>query len=140
MSDLKHVLQMQSGVTEPHMQISAITFFGLADLEHGMEQMRKCLHSDPESKKCKKLHRREKVLSKALDQVNKHLEKHQYSGALKLLLPSGEDVGLVQDIKDDVKELRESGTIPKQSPNELEARVVEMVCESYHEVSVLLHC
>ena len=138
MSDLKHVLQMQSGVTEPHMQISAITFFGLADLEHGMEQMRKCLHSDPESKKCKKLHRREKALNKALEQVNKHFEKYQYSSALKLLLQNGEDLGLVQDIKDEVKELRESGTIPERSPNDLEARVVEMVCESYHEVSVLL--
>lgn len=135
MSDLKHVLQMQSGVTEPHLQISAITFFGLADIEHGIEQMRKCLHSDPESKKCKKLHRREKVLSKALDQVNKHLEKQKYSSALKLLLPNGEDLGLVQDIKDDVKELRQSATIPERSPNELEARVVEMVCESYYEVS-----
>lgn len=138
MSDLKHVLQMQSGVTEPHLQISAITFFGLADLEHGIEQMRKCLHSDPESKMCKKLHRREKVLSKAFQQVNQHLEKHQYSSAIKLLLPTGEDLGLVQDVKEDVKELRESGTIPDRSPNDLVARVVEMVCESYHEVSVLL--
>jgi DnaJ family protein C protein 3 len=138
MSDLKHVLQMQSGVTEPHLQISAVTFFGLADIEHGMEQMRKCLHSDPESKKCKKLHRREKALSKALDQVNKHLEKQKYSSALKLLLLNGQDLGLVQDIKDDVRELRETGTIPERSPNELEARVVEMVCESYYEVSVFL--
>jgi DnaJ family protein C protein 3 len=135
MSDLKHVLQMQSGVTEPHMQISAITFFGLADLEHGMEQMRKCLKSDPESKKCHKLLRREKVLSKAWEQVNKYLEKHQYSSAIKLLLPSSEHLGLVQDIKDEVKELRESGAIPEHSPNDLVARVVEMVCESYHEVS-----
>ena len=136
MSDLKHVLQMQSGVTEPHIQISAIAFFGLADLEHGMEQMRKCLKSDPESKKCHKLLRREKVLSKAWEQVNKYLEKHQYSSAIKLLLPSGEDLGLVQDVKDEVMELRESGAIPEHSPNDLAARVVEMVCESYHEVSL----
>ena len=134
MSDLKHVLQMQSGVTDPHMQISAITFFALADLEHGMEQMRKCLHSDPESKQCKKLHRLEKQLSKAWNQVNKHLENHKYSSALKLLLPAGEDLGLVQEIKDEVKSLRESGTIPERSPNDLVARVLEMVCESYHEV------
>jgi DnaJ family protein C protein 3 len=138
MSDLKHVLQMQSGLTEPHMQISAITFFGLADLEHGMEQMRKCLHSDPESKNCKKLYRREKNLSKTWEYVNKHFEKHQYSSALKLLLPAGEDLGLVQDVKDDVKELRESGTIPEHSPNDLVARVVEMVCESYREVRAIL--
>ena len=134
MSDLKHVLQMQVGMTEPHMQISAITFYALADMEHGMDQLRKCLHSDPDSKKCKKLYRREKTLDKQLAQINKHLEKNQYASAIKLLLPSGDDLGLVQDVKDDVKELREDGTIPEKSPNELVTQVVEMACQCYHEV------
>lgn len=137
MSDLKHVLQMQPGMTEPHMQIAAITFYALADLEHGMDQLRKCLHSDPDSKKCKKLYRRQKTLDKELGKVNKLFEKRQYSSAIKLLLPTGEDMGLVQDVKDDVKELRESGTIPEHAPNDLVTRVVEMVCEAYHEVTSL---
>ncbi|KUJ10620.1 TPR-like protein [Mollisia scopiformis] len=134
MSDLKHVLQMQPGMTEPHMQISAITYYGLADLEHGMDQMRKCLHSDPDSKKCKKLYRREKTLDKQLAAIKKHMEKKQYASAVKLLLPAGEDVGLVQDVKDDVKEFREAGTIPEHAPNELESSIVQMVCEAYHEM------
>ena len=135
MSDLKHVLQMQSGLTEPHMQISGITFYALADLEHGMDQLRKCLHSDPDSKSCKKLYRREKSLDKQLTQAKKFFEKKQYASALKLLLPSGEEVGLVQDIKDDVKDLKEAGTIPQQSPSNLVAKLVEMVCEAYLEAS-----
>ena len=138
MSDLKHVLQMQPGMTEPHMQISAITYYGLGDREHGMDQMRKCLHSDPDSKKCKKLYRREKTLDKQIAQVNKHFEKKQYATALKLLLPAGEELGVVQEIKDDVKEFHKSGTIPEQSPNQLVGRVVEMVCEAYFEVCLLL--
>lgn len=136
MSDLKHVLQMQPGETEPHIQISAITFYALADLEHGMEQLRKCLHSDPDSKTCKKLYRREKTLDKQMGQVKKYLEKKQYASGIKLLLPSGEDVGLVQEVKDDVKELRQAGTIPRLAPNDLVSRVVEMVCEAYYEVRI----
>ena len=139
MSDLKHVLQLQSGQTDPHVQISAITFYALADFEHGMKQLRKCLHSDPDSKNCKKLYRREKMLDKQLGQVTKFFEKKQYGNGVKLLLPSGEDVGLVQEIKDDVKELREAGTIPQMAPNDLVARIVEMVCEAYHEVGRLQH-
>lgn len=135
MSDLKHVLQMQPGMTEPHMQISAITFYALADLEHGMDQMRKCLHSDPDSKKCKKLYRREKTLDKQLANVKKHMEKKQYASAIKLLVPAGVDLGLVQDVKDDVKELREAGTIPERAPNDLISSLVQLVCEAYHEVS-----
>jgi DnaJ family protein C protein 3 len=134
MSDLKHVLQMQPGDIDPHMQIAAITFYGLADMEHGMDQLRKCLHGDPDSKACKKAYRRQKTLDKQFTQVKKHIERRQYSSAVKLLLPQGEDVGLVQDVKDDVKELKEAGTIPQQSPNDLVARVVEIVCEAYHEV------
>jgi DnaJ family protein C protein 3 len=67
-------------------------------------------------------------------QVNKFFEKKQYATAVKALLPSGEDVGLVQDIKDDVKELRDAGTIPANAPNELVGRIVERVCEAYYEV------
>jgi DnaJ family protein C protein 3 len=134
MSDLKHVLQMQAGQTDPHIQISAITFYALADFEHGMEQLRKCLHSDPDSKTCKKLYRREKTLDRQLGQVNKFFEKKQYSSGLKLLLPSGEDAGLLQEMKDDVKELRKAGTIPQHAPNDLVTAMVEMVCEAYHEV------
>lgn len=135
MSDLKHVLQMQPGRTDPHMQISSITYYALGDLERGMDQLRKCLHSDPDSKPCKKLYRQQKRMEKTLAQVKKHFEKHQYSSGVKLLLPSGEDAGLVQEVKDEVKELREAGTIPQNAPNELAARVVEMVCEAYNEAS-----
>lgn len=68
--------------------------------------------------------------------MDQYFEKKQYASALKILLPSGEDLGLVQDIKDDVKELREAGTIPEHAPNEFVTRVVERVCEAYHEVRV----
>lgn len=137
MGDLKHVLQLQPGLTEPHMQISAITYYALADREHGMDQLRKCLHSDPDSKSCKKLYRREKTIDKQLIQVDAYYEKRQFGGGLKILLPEDEDLGLVQDIKDDVKDLRESGSIPANSPNDLVTRVVELVCEAYHEVGHL---
>jgi DnaJ family protein C protein 3 len=134
MSDLKHILQMQPGLTDPHIQISAINFYSLGELEQGMDQLRKCLHSDPDSKTCKKLYRREKTIDKTLSQVNKYFEKSQFSSGVKLLVPSGEDAGLVQEIKDDVKEWREAGTIPANAPNSLVTRVVEMVCQAYHEV------
>ncbi|KAJ8063820.1 hypothetical protein OCU04_007679 [Sclerotinia nivalis] len=133
MSDLKHVLQMQPGLTDPHLRISTINFYNLGELEQGMDQLRKCLHSDPDSKSCKKLYRREKTIDKSLAQARKYFEKHQYSSGVKLLVPSGEDVGLVQEIKDDLREFRESGIIPEHAPNHLVTQVVEMVCQAYHE-------
>jgi len=99
-----------------------------------MDQLRKCLHSDPDSKSCKKLYRREKNIEKQLAQVRKFFDKHQYSSGVKLLIPSADEAGLVQDIKDDVKELREAGTIPEHAPNKLDLQVTEMVCQAYYEM------
>ncbi|POS88354.1 hypothetical protein EPUL_000019 [Erysiphe pulchra] len=110
-NDLRHVLQLQSGMIEPHLQISATLFYELADLERGIDQIRKCLHYDPDSKSCKKLYRREKTLEKQIKEVKTSLEKRQYVKTLKTLLPVGDEVGLVQEIEDDLKELRKAGTL-----------------------------
>jgi DnaJ family protein C protein 3 len=133
-SDLLHVLQMQPGLTNPHLTISSILFFALGDTERGTAQIRKCLHSDPDSKSCKKLHRQEKTVEKVLAKINKNFEKRQFSSAIKLLVPSGEDAGLIKELKDTVASLKEAGTIPATAPNDLVFRVVEMACEAYTEV------
>ena len=80
------------------------------------------------------MYRREKTIDKTLAQVRKYYEKHQYASGVKLLVPSGEEVGLVQEIKDDIKEYREASIIPEHAPNHLLTQVVEMVCQAYHEV------
>lgn len=138
MSDLKHVLQMQPGLTEPHLQISTINFYNLGELEQGMDQLRKCLHSDPDSKSCKKLYRREKNIDKTLAQVQKYFDKHQYSSGVKPLVPSADEAGLLAEIKDDIQESREAGIIPEHAPNHLVTRILEMVCQAYHEVRLKL--
>ncbi|KAI9743268.1 MAG: hypothetical protein M1818_003114 [Claussenomyces sp. TS43310] len=134
-SDLMHVLQMQPGLTEPHLRISSILFYAMADVERGTAQIRKCLHSDPDSKSCKKLHKQEKATEKALTKINKFLEKKQYNGVIKLLVKSSESAGLIQEVKDEVKELQEAGTIPAIAPKELITRLVEMACEAYTETN-----
>ncbi|RKF63183.1 DnaJ-like protein subfamily C member 3 [Erysiphe neolycopersici] len=110
-NDLRHILQLQSGTIEPHLQISATLFYELADLVRGIDQLRKCLHYDPDSKSCKKLYRRENTLEKQIKGVKLSLEKRQYVKTLKTLLPAGDEVGLVKEIKDDLEELRNAGTI-----------------------------
>lgn len=134
-NDLRHVLQLQSGTIEPHLQISATLFYELADLERGIDQIRKCLHYDPDSKSCKKLYRREKTLEKQIKEVKTSLEKRQYVKSLKTLLPIGDEVGLVQEVKDDLKELRKAGTLVGKPMNELLALLLEMTCEAYYKES-----
>lgn len=137
-SDLAHALQISPSAIEPHMQISTMMFFSMADKDKGIEQMRKCLRSDPDSKTCSKLFRREKQLDKVLKQASALKDKRQFNSAVKLLVGTAEDPGLMQDVKEDVKEFKEAGYIHKNSPDELYSSLVEMACECYTEVRILV--
>ena len=134
-SDLAHVLQISPSVIQPHLQISSMLFFSVGDTEKGIEQMRKCLRSDPDSKACSKLFRREKQIDKTIKQVHNMKEKRQFNSATKVLVGSGEDQGLLKDIQDEVQEGKESGRIHKNSPNDLYRTLVETTCECYTDVS-----
>lgn len=134
-SDLAHVLQISPQSIEPHLQISSMLFYSTGDMEKGIEQMRKCLRSDPDSKACSRLFRREKQLDKVMKQITSLREKRQFNSATKLLVGTGEDQGLIQDIKEDVAEAKAAGKIHKNSPDELYGSLVEMTCDAYTEVS-----
>jgi DnaJ family protein C protein 3 len=62
------------------------------------------------------------------------MEKRQYVGATKMLVPRGEDPGLLKEIKDDFNDFVEQGYIYKNSPQGLYKEFVEMTCEAYSEV------
>ncbi len=138
MGDLQHILQLKPGDTTPHMQISATTFYSLGDLNRGMAQIRKCLHSDPESKTCKKLLKQEKSVEKTVARVDKALEKNQPMTGVKLLVSSGDDAGLINEVREQVQQLKKDGIIPETAPNALLARLVDYACQAYYEVSYLL--
>ncbi len=135
MADLQHILQMRPGDTKPHVQISAINFYALGDFEAGLAAIRKCLHSDPDSKVCKKLMRQEKAVDKALQKISKALGKGQSMTAVRQLVKTGEDEGLIQEVKGQVKALREGGSIPHSVSNALVAKLVGMACQAYYDVS-----
>ena len=136
MSDLHHVLQLRPGDTQPHVLISATTFYGLADFDNGLAQIRKCLHSDPDSKICKSLHKQEKKTQKALAKAEGQLSRGQTTTAGRALVGTAEEPGLLQDIQVQIDELRQTGSIPKQARARLYDKVVEMVCQAYSEVRV----
>ncbi|KAK4159660.1 hypothetical protein QBC43DRAFT_326851 [Cladorrhinum sp. PSN259] len=133
--DLQHILQMKPGDTRPHLQISAVTFYALGDLAEGMTAIRKCLHSDPENKACKKLLKQEKAADKVLQKVQKALDKSQPMTAVRNLVPTTENDGLITEVKYQVQELREQEIIPKSASDKLIARLVEMACRAYYEAS-----
>ncbi|KAJ3499765.1 hypothetical protein NLG97_g55 [Lecanicillium saksenae] len=133
MGDLQHVLHLKPGDTQPHVLISATNFYALGDLENGLSQIRKCLHSDPDSKVCKKLHKQEKLLQKGLNRAIGQLNRGQTTTAGRTLVGTEEDTGLIVMVKEQIEELRQSGSIPEQAPSRLYNKLIEMTCQAYAE-------
>lgn len=136
MGDLHHVLNLRPGDTTPHVKISAITAYALGDLQQGMTQIRKCLHSDPDSKICRKLLKEEKAIDKTISRVDKAFSKDQFMTGTKLLIPSEEEAGLIQEVREQYAELAQEGLIPQPAPKALELRLLELTCEGYYRVSI----
>ena len=138
-NDLAHVLQISPGLVEPHLQISAMLFYSLEDTERGLAQIRKCLHSDPDSKKCSKLFRREKQVKKGMDRVRQFFEQRKLVKAAELLVGTKDESGLIADVKEDIEFARSEGYIHPNAHNRLYAQLVENACEAYRGVSCILH-
>jgi len=137
-SDLQHLLQINKGDIQPHLQSSAMAFYSLGETDKGLKHIAQCLQSDPDSKVCMKLRRREKNLDKDIQKVRKFFEKRQFATASKLLIDRGEeDPGLLKEVKQDFKDYTDQGYIYANSPQGLYQTLVEMTCEAYVEMNNL---
>ncbi|PGH16097.1 hypothetical protein AJ80_05312 [Polytolypa hystricis UAMH7299] len=134
-NDLAHVLQISPGLVEPHLQMSSMLFYSVGDFDRAIVQIRKCLHSDPDSKVCSRLFRREKQVNKRLVEVDGLFEKRKFSKVAELLTGSKDDTGLIEDVKQDVEDGKAAGYIHKNAPNTLYVNLVEKACETYRQMS-----
>ena len=132
-SDLQHVLQIHPGDLEPYLPISSMLFYSLGDTERGLGQIKKCLHSDPDQKACKALHREEKSIVKSLDKLNSLLEKKQYASASKVLVGNvaEDDPGLLIEVKENTVAARQLGYIHEKAGSDLYSQLLEKTCECY---------
>ncbi|KAL3458481.1 hypothetical protein BJX64DRAFT_279817 [Aspergillus heterothallicus] len=133
-SDLVHSLQISPGLIDPHLQISSMLFYTLGDSERGVAQIRKCLHSDPDSKLCNRLYRRERQINKRLQRLQDAVSARKFNNAINLLVGTGGEAGLIDDVKGDVQKAREAGHIFSASRGHLYTSLVERTCEAYNEV------
>ncbi|KAL1303258.1 hypothetical protein AAFC00_006672 [Neodothiora populina] len=136
-SDMLHIAQTSSG-SEAHMKIAATSFYALAERDGGMAQARRCLHSDPDSKPCSKMLKREKKIDKRIKNVHDLMSKRKYVNAVKELVPAADGAaGLIDEVKSDCQIYRDEGLIHKNAPSRLYNDLVELTCEAYTEMNSL---
>lgn len=134
-TDMQHVLHLQPGDVTPHLKVAAMAFYSLGDLEMGLGQCRKCLQSDPDSKPCKRLFKWQKSLTKTLEKASKALQNAKPMSAIKVLVDSADEPGLLKELEDQIFALQGEGLLPTSGPVELRQRVLEMICQAYFETN-----
>ncbi|CAK40923.1 uncharacterized protein An11g11250 [Aspergillus niger] len=121
-SDLLHVLQIHPSSLEPYLQISSTLFYALGDTDRGISQVRKCLHSDPDSKPCNRLYRRERQLVKQFQKLEEAVNARKHNNAINILK--------------DAAQAKEDGLIHPKAPSSLYASLVERTCEVFREAQM----
>ncbi|KAI2697288.1 hypothetical protein CBS147332_8762 [Penicillium roqueforti] len=137
LSDLAHVLQMSPNLVETHLQMSSMLFYSLGDSDRGLAQIRKCLYTDPDSKSCNRLYRRERRLAKQLEKLHTALDSRKFSNAANLMVGDSDTSGLIAEVKADIEEARQVNHIHRLAPNNLYTFLVEKTCEAYREMRMI---
>jgi DnaJ family protein C protein 3 len=70
-----------------------------------------------------------------LNQLQELKEKRKFTNAINLLVGTKDESGMIDDVKEDVKEAREAGHIHRNAPDELYTSLIETTCEVYRAVS-----
>ncbi|RPA76045.1 TPR-like protein [Ascobolus immersus RN42] len=131
--DLSHISAIDQSNTDTHIQIADLLFYSQNDPERALKQIKRCLHSDPESKPCKKVFRRIKNHSKAIKKIDDNFESKQFTSAGKLLAGHKDEPGLIAEVKEDVEELKKDNILNDKAPQELLAKLVEQACTAFTE-------
>lgn len=127
-------MQLLPGNIDPHLQIANLLYFSVNDYDRSVTQLRKCLHSDPDSKPCSKLFRRIKNLEKSIAKVRTLVEKRQYTSATRLLVGHAGETGLIDEVKEEVADIKKAGYYTSACPEDLLLWLLESACEAYTEV------
>ncbi|KAH9813627.1 hypothetical protein DFH28DRAFT_1108706 [Melampsora americana] len=103
--DLTRVAQLNPNSGIVALKVSLLSSFFLGQpLSQSIAPIKKCLHSDPESKPCKKAFRLLKAIDKEHTKLQNFMQSEGYRSAIKILNPRGkESEGLLAQVQDAIK-------------------------------------
>ena len=129
--DLQAIQTLNAGATEAPIQVAAMTFYSLGELDRGLDAVKKCLRNDPDNKPCNRLFKKQKRIQKALRKAEDLEAKRSFSSMTKTLTSQSEDdSGLIEDLREDMREYRKENIIHPKAPADLLTKVLHMTCNA----------
>ncbi|KKA29277.1 hypothetical protein TD95_002513 [Thielaviopsis punctulata] len=135
LTDLQQLLHIRQSDTRPYQIIAALSFFAMDNMDAGLEQIRKCLLSDPDSKVCLRQRRTMKNIQKSVDKAATLIENGRSSAGIKLLVPTADDSGLLASIAKSLEDMKKENLLPAGVQSQLYNRLLELTCRAYYDSS-----
>ena len=126
--DLVFAAKLNPSSAEVQMLSANLFFFALDDSNRAIQQLKACLHYDPDAKACKKSFRSLKKLVKQRDALTKAKDAKTWLAAKKLLLGTGEQEGLLRLIDGEREDLIKENVLSEKLHYVLSANIDELAC------------
>ncbi|KAL9055390.1 MAG: hypothetical protein Q9162_003587 [Coniocarpon cinnabarinum] len=138
LNDLQAIQTLNSGAVDVPVQVAAMMYYSLGELDRGLDAVKKCLRNDPDSKRCNKLFKKQKKIQKTLRKAEELESKRSFSSLAKILSSSDDaEPGLIEIVKEDMREYRHENVIHPKAPEDLLTKVLYMSCNAYIEMNNL---
>ncbi|KAG5513587.1 hypothetical protein PMAC_001019 [Pneumocystis sp. 'macacae'] len=132
--DLIHASTLDPSSTEIYVTLSELLYYSKYEPEQAIVQVKRCLHFDPEQKKCKQIFRSIKKLEKDILNVKKLREGGKWGGMVMILMNTSGGSGILDFVEKKIKELEKKKLIRPGSPKILLSELREMACKAYSEM------
>ncbi|ORY84430.1 DnaJ and TPR domain-containing protein [Protomyces lactucae-debilis] len=122
---------------------SALFMFALNDPGRAIQQLKACLHYDPDAKACKKSFRQFKALQKQVDALDKAIAAGSWITAKKLIKGTAEKQGVLAATDEQVAQLTTEGLLSAALKMDLPLAIKERACEAFtetKEATAMEHC
>ena len=115
------------------LHLAYISYF-LHASPNAIQDLKQCLHYDPDSKPCKKAHKLLRSLDKDTTKARNFVDGSTWRSAVKILIGSGEDVGLIKRFEDALDEAIKEGYLSaSQDPrkdSQSRLSIYKLACKS----------
>jgi len=125
-ADLSRLSHLLPTSTQLLTHTARLSYFLAPASPQAMNTVKQCLHSDPDSKPCLKLHRLIKGFDRGFKQLDELTEKSDWKGIVRLLTAPGKNTNLYERWEDALKENVVDDMLPLVPPSLLPAKRKKM--------------
>ncbi|KAJ1646780.1 hypothetical protein J3B02_001389 [Coemansia erecta] len=130
-ADLGRLVRIRSDDLETLNMLADLHFLALNEPDRGMENVRACLKSDPDNKRCKATYMRLRGVQRKIAKVESDRSKRKWNACNRAVAPLNGKDGLLAEVDSMYAEFIVAAEIPAGIPSRLATQLAGIACEGF---------